>query len=182
MQLALSRFISIHTPRVGRDPGLSVTVCVRSIFQSTRPVWGVTGSGSSGSSCFPISIHTPRVGRDCQTGQIPPPPAYISIHTPRVGRDSKNTQISLCVFAKTNKKLHFFERETLSKPFLPGIHQRNPQIWRANPPGNLCILMLRITQSSGPPAYTSVYSQNALSSSHTVFPDNKTVNYPFPRP
>ena len=150
--------ISIHTPRVGRDLKL-VFPFARGIFQSTRPVWGVT----VGNRNAPIPLH-------------------ISIHTPRVGRDSKNTQISLCVFAKTNKKLHFFERETLSKPFLPGIHQRNPQIWRANPPGNLCILMLRITQSSGPPASTSVYSQNALSSSHTVFPDNKIVNCPFPHP
>ena len=151
--------ISIHTPRVGRDrkhPAAGRS-CHR--FQSTRPVWGVTICTGS------------RRNR-----------LQISIHTPRVGRDSKNTQISLCVFAKTNKKLQFFERETLSNHFSLGIHQRNPQIWRANPPGNLCILMLRITQSSGPPAYTSVYSQNALSSSHTVFPDNKIVNCPFPHP
>ena len=154
----MSKKISIHTPRVGRDRNAAIEL-----------------------RRFSISIHTPRVGRD-----NPPLSAiyclYISIHTPRVGRDSKNTQISLCVFTKTNKKLQFFERETLSKHFSPGIHQRISRLWRANPPENLCMLMLRITQSLGPPAYTSVYSQNALSSSHTVFPDNKIVNCPFPHP
>ena len=173
--------ISIHTPRVGRDTWNAKLHMLRAGFQSTRPVWGVT-SAWQGDFWYPqISIHTPRVGRD-NTLYFVSAGLQISIHTPRVGRDSKNTQISLCVFAKTNKKLQFFERETLSNHFSLGIHQRNPQFRRANPPGNLCILMLRITQSSGPPAYTSVYSQNALSSSHTVFPDNKIVNCPFPHP
>ena len=60
----------------------------QSIFQSTRPVWGVTQIVRQYKNTTPeaISIHTPRVGRDrplrhfdCEN--------VISIHTPRVGRD-----------------------------------------------------------------------------------------------
>ena len=63
----------------------------QSIFQSTRPVWGVTQIVRQYKNTTPeaISIHTPRVGRDrplrhfdCEN--------VISIHTPRVGRDLQN--------------------------------------------------------------------------------------------
>ena len=56
-------------------------------FQSTRPVWGVTGGRVPGSYRWKISIHTPRVGRDAIATGILKSRDYISIHTPRVGRD-----------------------------------------------------------------------------------------------
>ena len=56
--------ISIHAPRVGRDDcaGRRRRSAVR--FQSTRPVWGATGSVLCAFWCGYISIHAPRVGRD----------------------------------------------------------------------------------------------------------------------
>ena len=81
-----SSIISIHTPRVGRDlalhnlpdgqrlfqstrPVWGVTFIVLFhkagfLFQSTRPVWGVTSVIRENSTMLEISIHTPRVGRD----------------------------------------------------------------------------------------------------------------------
>ena len=55
--------VSIHAPRVGRDPDL---------LQSKQ--------------VFIVSIHAPRVGRDpdlLQSKQV----SIVSIHAPRVGRD-----------------------------------------------------------------------------------------------
>ena len=57
--------ISIHPPRVGRDPG----------------------SETSPAPAAEISIHPPRVGRD-PAGGARGPKIQISIHPPRVGRDA----------------------------------------------------------------------------------------------
>ncbi len=102
-------YISIHSPRVGRDLihvngyALSfkfqstlpvwgettrnrVTATRRTEFQSTLPVWGETYTGSSLKIQYFISIHSPRVGRD--SSQIGFSKLFwISIHSPRVGRD-----------------------------------------------------------------------------------------------
>ena len=78
--------ISIHAPRVGRDPRPSrfrrflpdfnprapcgarrkQTLFANKMltFQSTRPVWGATKSGVDDIKRKQISIHAPRVGRD----------------------------------------------------------------------------------------------------------------------
>ena len=107
--------ISIHPPRVGRDPGHHQrggspqtdfnppSPCGEGqsglphhhyphLFQSTLPVWGGTYTLGFPVLRHKISIHPPRVGRDfC----VPPLTFYcqrISIHPPRVGRDSKSSQ------------------------------------------------------------------------------------------
>ena len=56
-------------------------------FQSTRPVWGATGSGNIWLATNTISIHAPRVGRD-DGAAVYGGTHEISIHAPRVGRDS----------------------------------------------------------------------------------------------
>ena len=60
-------FISIHTPRVGRDKDFEEYKRTCEKFQSTRPVWGVTAAKYADYSSIKISIHTPRVGRDSHT-------------------------------------------------------------------------------------------------------------------
>ena len=57
-------WISIHTPRVGRDLDVMTAGTPYSGFQSTRPVWGVTLIVDLAVIAQHISIHTPRVGRD----------------------------------------------------------------------------------------------------------------------
>ena len=81
--------ISIHTPRVGRDFSCTSKRACSSVFQSTRPAWGVTRRDRHGRHGIMISIHTPRVGRDFDP-ELEARLVKISIHTPRVGRDSKN--------------------------------------------------------------------------------------------
>ena len=68
-----SRTISIHAPRVGRDP--------RHLFQPT----------SDGK----ISIHAPRVGRDLNALVDLGIKDVISIHAPRVGRDLLSATVAL---------------------------------------------------------------------------------------
>ena len=101
--------ISIHAPRVGRDPFRRPARSRGNKFQSTRPVWGATRDAHRAVERTPISIHAPRVGRDgrparrpawvnnfnprapCGARRADPRPrgraARISIHAPRVGRD-----------------------------------------------------------------------------------------------
>ena len=101
--------ISIHAPRVGRDPFRRPARSRGNKFQSTRPVWGATLSVDDGLLVLGISIHAPRVGRDGRPARRPAwvnnfnPRApcgarredygycyrdfTISIHAPRVGRD-----------------------------------------------------------------------------------------------
>ena len=55
-------------------------------FQSTLPVWGVTGRQQRAFSGISISIHTPRVGSDIMEREFLRL-VRISIHTPRVGSD-----------------------------------------------------------------------------------------------
>ena len=80
--------ISIHAPRVGRDDARGHYRGKRSIFQSTRPVWGATKAAGCRWSSNKISIHAPRVGRD-YLGRMVNCMFEISIHAPRVGRDFK---------------------------------------------------------------------------------------------
>ena len=78
--------ISIHTPRVGRDITNLNARTIDILFQSTRPVWGVTVQVCTDPGRDHISIHTPRVGRDNSMRPLNKA-ITISIHTPRVGRD-----------------------------------------------------------------------------------------------
>ena len=56
------------------------------LFQSTRPVWGETGTLEIPDIGLVISIHSPRVGRDADD-VVQATGVLISIHSPRVGRD-----------------------------------------------------------------------------------------------
>ena len=108
------RSISIHSPRMGRDPAflqrarstfdfnplsphgerLQMIKCAAHDlpFQSTLPAWGETGPWAAGVNAHRISIHSPRMGRDddlqCLIGA-----AAISIHSPRMGRDGDQKTI-----------------------------------------------------------------------------------------
>ena len=57
--------ISIHSPRMGRDPPPSPSWSPRfTKFQSTLPAWGETGRRARHERGAAISIHSPRMGRD----------------------------------------------------------------------------------------------------------------------
>ena len=106
-----ARNISIHTPRVGSDHGITWAMSSALLFQSTLPVWGATVEKLRLAYRKGISIHTPRVGSDhpacfphiqgflfqstlpvwgatCKNRDWSRICNMISIHTPRVGSDS----------------------------------------------------------------------------------------------
>ena len=60
----MSKSISIHAPRVGRDAAAAAAEASEKAFQSTRPVWGATDGAAIATVEDGISIHAPRVGRD----------------------------------------------------------------------------------------------------------------------
>jgi len=107
--LHINVYISIHSPRAGRDSGMGLFCESIHLFQSTLPVRGETRLGSVlpprrqnfnplspcgerhdnsrvSSEIRVISIHSPRAGRDLNRS---PKKHYIaiSIHSPRAGRD-----------------------------------------------------------------------------------------------
>ena len=89
---AFALFISIHSPRMGRDPdprpsalggchfnplsphgerrNAHMTVLTPKKFQSTLPAWGETGSALEYGLILNISIHSPRMGRDLSTAVL----------------------------------------------------------------------------------------------------------------
>ena len=78
--------ISIHSPRMGRDPErpfISSAIC---LFQSTLPAWGETKYSIPVAKGSQISIHSPRMGRDA-ADLYGAACGHISIHSPRMGRD-----------------------------------------------------------------------------------------------
>ena len=61
--------VSIHPPRVGRDPDWWESDFVDAGFQSTLPVWGGTHGVQDMRLGYHVSIHPPRVGRDSKSSQ-----------------------------------------------------------------------------------------------------------------
>ena len=109
MALSPLLWISIHSPRMGRDPtykrghtalsyfnplsphgerqSWSVPLRRHRRFQSTLPAWGETQGFETDSGARLISIHSPRMGRDEPRGEWNGD-TPISIHSPRMGRDA----------------------------------------------------------------------------------------------
>ena len=79
--------ISIHAPRMGRDRDIPLFYLLFCIFQSTRPVWGATGRGA-GLPDYDRDFN-PRApyGARLPPSQSTTAPGPISIHAPRMGRD-----------------------------------------------------------------------------------------------
>ena len=89
--------ISIHAPRGGSDVSCFTRQPPCSIFLSTLPVGGATGSRPEIIPSIPISIHAPRGGSDeadPEYRQI----VNISIHAPRGGSDSWITTLAFISF------------------------------------------------------------------------------------
>ena len=175
VDMELKHLISIHAPRVGRDtmtrtmsplpsnfnprapcgarqPG---PACVYSFseFQSTRPVWGATGTLLPNRARNLISIHAPRVGRDWTMRSAASTQArfqstrpvwgatellgywlllpVISIHAPRVGRDDAVQHDALRVqrFQSTRPVWGATWKQTLGLGF--GRFQSTRPVWGA---------------------------------------------------
>ena len=105
----LAAIVSIHAPRVGRDPKRGLDHVLLEVFQSTRPAWGATPTNAShaeiGGGFNPRAPRGARLEGDilsvrATSFQSTRPawgatdlrrsidqPLNVSIHAPRVGRD-----------------------------------------------------------------------------------------------
>ena len=89
--------ISIHAPRVGSDEEESTAEDVVTLFQSTLPVWGATGTQLDKAAKSQFQSTLPVWGATSSDAGQWPQESRISIHAPRVGSDHPVTAISLYV-------------------------------------------------------------------------------------
>ena len=153
----------------------------RCLFQPTRPLRGATALEDLTGLTFRISTHAPLAGRD----RVPRPQSsriQISTHAPLAGRDSKSVQITMHIFAITDKFQIFSRRMPPVRALCFFSMQKNHADLGANRPGDLCTLLLRTIRSSVLPEGRSACSQNAQFYSHTFSRDNRNADCLFPDP
>ena len=147
-------------------------------FQPTRPLRGATlaedrvGHGES------ISTHAPLAGRDSR-GRAKGHLRQISTHAPLAGRDSKSVQITMHIFAITDKFQMLLHRMPPVRAFCSFLTQENHADLGANRPSDLCALVLRTIRSSVPRADTSACSRSVRFYSRTSCPSSKIEGCPF---
>ena len=149
--------ISTHAPLAGRD--LLAQTCLTHCrkFQPTRPLRGAT-----------------------QKARIALSAQCISTHAPLAGRDSKSVQITMYIFAITDKFQMLLHKMPPVRALCFFSMQKNHADLGANRPGDLCALALRTIRSSAPREDTSAYSQSVRFYSRTSCPGSKTAGCPFP--
>ena len=106
---------------------------LRKSFQPTRPLRGATAGWCNGSTPVSISTHAPLAGRDCYHR------AYlciflISTHAPLAGRDSKSVQITMHIFAITDKFQMLLHRMPPVRAFCSFLMQENHADFGCEPP------------------------------------------------
>ena len=103
----------------------------------------------------------------------------ISTHAPLAGRDSKSVQITMHIFAITDKFQMLLHRMPPVRAFCSFLTQENHADLGANRPSGLCALVLRTIRSSVPRADTSACSRSVRFYSRTSCPSSKIEGCPF---
>ena len=104
---------------------------------------------------------------------------FISTHAPLAGRDSKSVQITMHIFAITDKFQMLLHRMPPVRAFCSFLMQENHADLGANRPSDLCALVLRTIRSSVPRADTSACSRSVRFYSRTSCPSSKIEGCPF---
>ena len=125
-------------------------------FQPTRPLRGAT-----------------RKSMSCATNNT------ISTHAPLAGRDSKSVQITMHIFAITDKFQMFLRKMPTVRAFCFFFVREKRANFSANRPDNFCALVLRTIRSSVPRADTSACSRSVRFYSRTSCPSSKIEGCPF---
>lgn len=125
-------------------------------FQSTRPLRGATTFFTSHNSFIKISTHAPLAGRD-----------------------SKSVQITMHIFAITDKFQMFLRKMPTVRAFCFFFVREKRANFSANRPSDLCALVLRTIRSSVPRADTSACSRSVRFYSRTSCPSSKIEGCPF---
>ena len=140
----------------GARHGMSDYQCVLTLFQPTRPLRGATPLGRDARVQFDISTHAPLAGRDrarrsarrTMTIFQPTRPLRgatrsflypftvegISTHAPLAGRDSKSVQITMHIFAITDKFQMLLHRMPPVRAFCSFLMQENHADFGCEPP------------------------------------------------
>ena len=125
-----------------------------------------------------ISTHAPLAGRDIKAA--PGNAVFvISTHAPLAGRDSKSVQITMHIFAITDKFQMFLRKMPTVRAFCFFFVREKRANFSANRPSDLCALVLRTIRSSVPRADTSACSRSVRFYSRTSCPSSKIEGCPF---
>ena len=102
-------------------------------FQPTRPLRGATASAAGRDATDDISTHAPLAGRD-PVAQPVGVVGKISTHAPLAGRDSKSVQITMHIFAITDKFQMLLHRMPPVRAFCSFLMQENHADFGCEPP------------------------------------------------
>ena len=170
--------ISTHAPLAGRDRLSAVARQSHTHFNPRAPCGARLGMDGSQETLPPISTHAPLAGRD-RLGRRGDAVREISTHAPLAGRDSKSVQITMHIFAITDKFQMLLHRMPPVRAFCSFLMQENHADFGCEPPKYLCALVLRTIRSSVPRADTSACSRSVRFYSRTSCPSSKIEGCPF---
>ena len=126
--------ISTHAPLAGRDIWDKVYHGMGDTFQPTRPLRGATGAGRGRARVD--ADFNPRA--PCGARRRRSPSAHagraISTHAPLAGRDSKSVQITMHIFAITDKFQMLLHRMPPVRAFCSFLMQENHADFGCEPP------------------------------------------------
>ena len=170
--------ISTHAPLAGRDKKVGATAPTITYFNPRAPC-GARRNHSFMTSAYalfqptrPLRGATVTVVRPCFL-------ITISTHAPLAGRDSKSVQITMHIFAITDKFQMFLRKMPTVRAFCFFFVREKRANFSANRPDNFCALVLRTIRSSVPRADTSACSRSVRFYSRTSCPSSKIEGCPF---
>ena len=102
-------------------------------FQPTRPLRGATDCAVFAACTYLISTHAPLAGRDADHVAVHLD-LRISTHAPLAGRDSKSVQITMHIFAITDKFQMLLHRMPPVRAFCSFLMQENHADFGCEPP------------------------------------------------
>ena len=120
-------------------------------FQPTRPLRGATDCAVFAACTYLISTHAPLAGRDADHVAVHLD-LRISTHAPLAGRDSKSVQITMHIFAITDKFQMLLHRMPPVRAFCSFLMQENHADFGCEPPKRslrACASHYKIIGSSG---------------------------------
>ena len=148
-------------------------------FQPTRPLQGATELIND-QQLSPIFQPTRPLRGATAVPSVAAKAKHISTHAPLAGRDSKSVQITMHIFAITDKFQMFLRKMPTVRAFCFFFVREKLANFSANRPDNFCALVLRTIRSSVPRADTSACSRSVRFYSRTSCPSSKIEGCPFP--
>ena len=121
--------VSIHAPRVGERPRISLDKAIHSRFNPRSPRGGATSTRTRSARSRSVSIHAPRVGERQYSARQEALYLAVSIHAPRVGERPQHytTRVSIPAFQSTLPAWGSDERPQSHSTQRVGFNPRSPR-------------------------------------------------------